>query len=217
MSVHSGNIKRITTHQLKEMKSRGEKIAMLTAYDYPSARLLDESGVDGILVGDSCAMVLMGRENTLNFTMDEAIHHVKMVARGATRALVIADMPFLSYQINVEETIRNAGRFVVEGGAQAVKLEGPVQRIGDHIAAIRRAGIPVMGHVGLTPQSLLELGGYKVQGRETLEGERIAREAETLQEAGCFAVVLECIPPDLAVGRAAFHEVDCAVVVRVCS
>lgn len=188
----------VTTLSLQACKQSGDKIAMLTAYDYPTAKLMDEAGVDVILVGDSCAMVVMGRPDTLSVTMDEMVHHTKMVAAAAQRALVVADMPFLSYQVSAEEAVRNAGRFIAEAGAQAVKLEGPAQKFGDTIHAILRAGIPVMGHIGLTPQSIHQLGGYKVQGRDPQGRARLKAEATGLEEAGCFAIVFECIPSDLA-------------------
>ena len=189
---------RVRTTALRKRKEDGEKIAMLTAYDYPTAKLMDEAGLDVILIGDSCADNVMGLPDTLGITMDEMVHHVKMVARGVERALVVADMPFLSYQVTVEEAVRNAGRFVAEGGAQAVKLEGPVDRFGDAMRAILRTGIPVMGHVGFTPQSVHRIGGYKVQGRGEEAGERLMREAKGLEEIGCFAVVLELVEADVA-------------------
>lgn len=172
---------------------------MLTAYDYPSAQIVDASGVDIALVGDSCGMAVMGRPDTLSVTMDEMVYHTRMVSAAVERAMVVADMPFLSYQINPEEALRNAGRLVTEGHAQGIKLEGPVDRFGGAIAAILRAGIPVMGHVGLTPQSVHQIGGYKVQGRSPECRLRLKDEARGLAEAGCFAIVLECIPADLAV------------------
>ncbi|MBI4560250.1 MAG: 3-methyl-2-oxobutanoate hydroxymethyltransferase [Candidatus Hydrogenedentes bacterium] len=189
---------RVKAVSLKDRKRSGEKIAVLTAYDFPSAKLTDESGVDVILVGDSCAMVVMGLPDTLGITMDEMVHHVRMVSRGSEHALVVADMPFLSYQISPEEALRNAGRFVAEAGAQAVKLEGPASKFGGAIEAILNAGIPVMGHIGLTPQSVHQFGGYKVQGRDPESRKRLKEEAKGLEEAGCFAIVLECIPADLA-------------------
>jgi 3-methyl-2-oxobutanoate hydroxymethyltransferase len=188
---------RITTVTLKERKTAGVKIAVLTAYDYPTARVLDESGVDVILVGDSCGNVIMGRPNTLSVTMDEMVHHTRMASLAAQNALVVADLPFLSYQVSVEEALRNAGRLIVEGGAQAVKLEGPADKFGDVIHAILRAGIPVMGHIGLTPQSVNQIGGYKVQGRTQEARTRLTEEALGLERAGCFGIVLECIPADL--------------------
>lgn len=178
--------------------SRDDRIVVLTAYDHPSAVVLDEAGVDVVLVGDSAGNVVMGRPNTLAVTVDEMVHHTRMVSSGVRNALVVADMPFLSYQISPEEALRNAGRLVVEGGAQAVKLEGPVDKFGDSIAAILRTGIPVMGHIGLTPQSVHQIGGYKVQGRSPEDRARLVEEARGLEQAGCFAIVLECIPADLA-------------------
>ncbi len=189
---------RVTAVSIKERKQRGEKIAMLTAYDYPSAKLLDETALDIILVGDSLGMVMMGHPDTLSVTMDVMIHHVKMVSRGVEQALVVADMPFMSYQVSAEEALRNAARFVMEAGAQAIKLEGGADKFGDAIAAILRAGIPVMGHIGLTPQSVHQIGGYKVQGRSEECRARLKDEALGLERAGCFAIVLECIPADLA-------------------
>jgi len=191
-------IGRITAVSLKNRKQAGDKIAMLTGYDFPSARILDDNGVDIVLIGDSCGMVMMGRPDTLSVTMDEMVHHTRIVARAVSHALVVADMPFLSYQISPQEALRNAGRLVAEGHAQGVKLEGPVDKFGDAIAAILRAGIPVMGHIGLTPQSVNQIGGYKVQGRSPECRARLKQEAQGLEEAGCFAVVLECIPADLA-------------------
>lgn len=188
----------VTTVTFQERKRAGEKITVLTAYDYPSACLMEEAGVDAILVGDSMGMALMGRRDTLSVTMDEMVHHTRMVTRATQRTLVIGDLPFLSYQVNPEEALRNAGRLVAEGGAQAVKLEGGADKYGDAIATILRAGIPVMGHIGLTPQSVHQFGGYKVQGRDEASRERLLREARGLEEIGCFAVVLECMPPALA-------------------
>ena len=171
---------------------------MLTAYDYPTAKVLDEAGVDIILVGDSCGMVVMGRTDTLGVTMDQMVHHTRMVADAVDNALVVADMPFMSYQVSTEEAVRNAGRFVAEAGAQAVKLEGPADKFGEAIAAILRAGIPVVGHIGLTPQSVNQIGGYKVQGRSEEARIRLKQEAQGLEDVGCFCLVLECIPGDLA-------------------
>ena len=189
---------RVTTVALRELKAAREKIAVLTAYDYPCAKLMDESGVDVILVGDTVGMVVMGRRNTLTVTMDDMVHHVRMVSAAAKRALVVGDMPFLSYQVSVEEAVHNAGRLVVEGGAQAVKAEGPADKFGDVFAAILRAGIPVMGHIGLLPQSIHQIGGYKIQGRDEHSRARLKEEAQGLAQIGCFALVLECIPADLA-------------------
>lgn len=189
---------KITTFNFLEKKQKHEKLVLLTAYDYLIAQIEDEAGVDGILVGDSVGMTLMGRDTTLGVTVDMMVYHTSMVSRAVKRALIISDMPFLSYQISAEEAVRNAGRLVAEGGAQAVKLEGPVSKFGPAIRKILDAGIPVMGHIGLTPQSILELGGYKVQGRTEKCRERLKREAKELAEIGCFALVLECIPSDLA-------------------
>ena len=179
------------------MKSRGEKISALTAYDYPWARLIDEAGIDVALVGDSLGMVVLGYETTLQVTMDDMLRPTAAVARGAKRAFVVSDMPFLSYQINREEAIGNAGRLVREAGAQAVKLEG-----GEHVASTVRGiveiGIPVVGHVGLTPQSVHAFGGYTMQGKDEENAARIRREAESLQDAGVCAIVLEKIPAPLA-------------------
>ena len=188
----------VTAADLRRKKSTGEKIAFLTAYDYPTAALVDAAGMDAILVGDSVGMAVMGRENTLSVTMDVMVHHTAMVARAVKRALVVADMPFLSYHTGPEDAVRHAGRLVGEAGAHAVKLEGPVDQFGDCIRAILRAGIPVMGHVGLTPQSILHFGGFKVQGRDEADARRIKAAALALEEAGCFAVVLECVPAALA-------------------
>jgi 3-methyl-2-oxobutanoate hydroxymethyltransferase len=171
---------------------------MLTAYDYPSARIVDEAGVDIVLIGDSCGMVVMGRPDTLAVTMEEMVHHTKMVSQAVHNALVVADMPFLSYQVSPEAALRNAGRLVAEAGAQAVKIEGPADKFGDSIGAILRAGVPVMGHIGLTPQSVHQIGGYKVQGRSPECRVRLKREAQGLENIGCFSIVLECIPADLA-------------------
>jgi 3-methyl-2-oxobutanoate hydroxymethyltransferase len=187
----------VTAVSLKDRKQAGERIAVLTAYDYPTARIMDEVGVDVILVGDSVATAVMGRPDTLSVTVDEMLHHVRMVSRAVNRALVVADMPFLSYQVTPQEALRNAGRFISEGGAQAVKLEGPAYLFGDAIQAILSAGIPVMGHLGFTPQSLHRIGGYKVQGRDREARERLKMEARGLENAGCFAIVLEMIPADL--------------------
>jgi 3-methyl-2-oxobutanoate hydroxymethyltransferase len=196
-------IARVTAASLKDRKKDGatsphDKIAVLTAYDYPSAQILDEAGVDIILVGDSCGMVVMGNPDTLSVTMDDMVRHTRMVSRAVHNALVVADMPFLSYQISPEEALRNAGRLISEGGAHGVKLEGSVEKFGDSIAAIIRAGIPVMGHIGLTPQSINQIGGYKVQGRSPECRIRLKDEAQGLDRIGCFSLVLECIPADLA-------------------
>ena len=175
----------------------GEKIAMMTAYDAPSARLLDEAGIDVLLVGDSIEMTVYGEGSTLSATMDSRVRHTRAVAHSAKRALVVGDMPFLSYQTDPSEAVRNAGRFLAEGGAAAVKVEGG-RRVLPAIAAILAADIPVMGHLGLTPQSFRKLGGYKVQGRDADDAREILDDARALADAGCFAIVLECVPETLA-------------------
>lgn len=189
--------KKVTPRSLQLKKQRGEIITMLTAYDYPTALAVDQAGNDVILVGDSLAMVVLGYENTLAVTMEDMLHHCKAVARGAKYALLIGDMPFMSYQISVPEAVRNAGRFLQEGGMSAVKLEGGRERL-DAVSAIVGAGIPVMGHLGLTPQSVHQLGGFKPQGRSAEAARHLLDEALLLQEAGCFSLVLESIPGKLA-------------------
>jgi 3-methyl-2-oxobutanoate hydroxymethyltransferase len=189
--------KKITTRALQLMKQRGEPISMLTAYDYPTALAMDQAGVDAILVGDSLAMVVLGYENTLPVTMEEMLHHCKAVRRGARAALLVGDMPFMSYQVSVQEAVRNAGRFLQEAGLDAVKLEGGRERA-ETIRAIVSAGIPVMGHLGLTPQSVHQLGGFRPQGRNSDGAKAILEDALLLQEAGCFSLVLESIPARLA-------------------
>lgn len=189
--------KKITIRSFQQRKQNHEVITMLTAYDYPTALALDRAGIDAILVGDSLGMVVLGYPNTLPVTMDEMIHHCKAVARGAQSALLIGDMPFLSYQVSVSEAVRNAGRFLQEGGMDAVKLEGGRERL-ETIRAIVSAGIPVMGHIGLTPQSIHLLGGFRAQGRSAEAARRLIEDAQLLQEAGCFSLVLESIPARLA-------------------
>ena len=188
---------KITVPHIVKMKQRGEKITCLTAYDYSFARILDEAGVEMLLVGDSLGCVVQGCANTLAVTMDEMIYHTRLVVRGRKRALVIGDMPFMSYQIGKDDALRNAGRFFKEAGAEAIKLEGGVA-VQESIRAIVDAGMPVMGHVGLTPQSVHQFGGYKIQGREKERREAVLRDAVAVEEAGAFAVVLEGIPQDLA-------------------
>lgn len=188
---------RITIQDLKAMKGRGEKIVMLTAYDYSMARLLDEVGIPVLLVGDSVGMVVLGYETTLPVTVEEMLHHVKAVVRGSRRAHVVADMPFLSYQTGPEEAVRQAGRFLKEGGAQSVKLEGG-REIVPIVRRLVQAGIPVMGHVGLTPQAIHRLGGYRVQGRDREAALRLLQDAMALEEAGAYALILEAIPAPLA-------------------
>ena len=182
---------------LLEMKKRAERIVMVTAYDYPFARLADAAGVDIVLVGDSLGMVVLGFENTLPVTMEHMLHHTQAVARARPAGLVVADMPFMSYQASVAEALRNAGRLLQVGGAEAVKLEGGARSL-PAIEAMTGAGIPVMGHIGLTPQSVHQLGGYRVQGREAGAAERLLQDAHGLQESGCFAIVLEAIPLGVA-------------------
>jgi 3-methyl-2-oxobutanoate hydroxymethyltransferase len=179
------------------MKDRGEKIAMVTAYDYTSARIVDDAGMPIILVGDSLGMVMLGYDTTVPVTMDEMIHHTKAVVRGAQKAHVVADLPFMSYQADHAEAMRNAGRLLKEGGAQSVKLEGGVT-LADTVHRMVRAGIPVMGHIGLTPQSVNQLGGFKVQGRTSKAAVRLLEDARALEEAGAYAIVLETIPLQLS-------------------
>ena len=188
---------KITVPRILKMKQRGEMITCLTAYDYSFARILDEAGVELLLVGDSLGCVVQGNPNTLAVTMDEMVYHTRLVARGRKRALVIADMPFLSYQVNKEQALANAGRFLQEGGAEAVKLEGGIH-VKETMSAIVKAGIPVMGHIGLTPQSVHQFGGYKIQGKDSAQRETVLRDALAVEEAGAFSVVLEGMPVDLA-------------------
>lgn len=188
---------KVTKTTLLKMKKKGEKIAAITSYDYLSTKLIDDTGVDFILVGDSLGMVIMGYENTLPVTMEEIIHHLKAVTRARPKAIVVGDMPFMSYQASVEDAVRNAGRLVKEGGAQSVKLEGG-ERYVPVIQAIVQASIPVVGHLGLTPQSLHEFGGYRVQGKDSESAEILISDAKALEKAGCFAIVLEGIPWQLA-------------------
>lgn len=173
------------------------KLSMLTAYDYPTARMVDECELDMILVGDSLAMVVLGHEDTLSVGMEEMIHHTKAVARGAKRSIVVSDMPFMSYQVSVQQAVENAGRLVKEGGAQAVKLEGGGAVL-PQVQAIVQAGIPVQGHLGLTPQSAGQLGGFKVQGKSAQAGKQLMEDAQALSQAGCFSLVLEAVPAALA-------------------
>lgn len=186
-----------TTATFKNYKSKGEKITMLTAYDYSTASLADSAGIDAILVGDSLGMVMLGYENTLSVTMEDMIHHSAAVARGAKNPLVVTDMPFMSYQTSVYDAVVNAGRLVKEGYADAVKLEGGV-KFKEHIRAIVDASIPVMGHIGMTPQSVNAFGGFKVQGKSAEDAKRVIEDAKAVEDAGAFAVVLECVPSALA-------------------
>jgi 3-methyl-2-oxobutanoate hydroxymethyltransferase len=187
---------KVTVLDLQEKRDRGEPIAMLTAYDYPTARAVDGAGVDAILVGDSLAMVVLGHPNTLSVSMEEMLHHARAVSRGARSALLIGDMPFMSYQADVAEAVRNAGRFLKDAGMDAVKLEGG-REYGPTIRAIVRAGIPVMGHVGLMPQSMRRQGGFKVQGRTAEDARAVLDDALALQDAGCFSIVIEGVPARL--------------------
>mgnify|MGYP005819178169 FL=1 len=196
MSVHN-NVKRVTTHVLYEMKENGEKISMLTGYDYSMARIIDTAGIDVILVGDSASNVMAGHETTLPITLDQMIYHASSVVRAVERALVVVDMPFGSYQGNSKEALSNAIRIMKESGGHAVKMEGG-QEILESISRILTAGIPVMGHLGLTPQSIYKFGTYVVRAKEKEEAERLIEDAKALEEAGCFAIVLEKIPADLA-------------------
>ncbi|MDH3215604.1 MAG: 3-methyl-2-oxobutanoate hydroxymethyltransferase [Candidatus Krumholzibacteria bacterium] len=188
---------KVTTRTIIDMKARNDKIVMLTAYDYQTALLEDRAGVEIILVGDSLGMVVLGYENTLPVTIEEMIHHLKAVARARPRALLVGDLPFMSYQASVEDAVRNAGRLLKEGGAEAVKLEGG-RRMGKVIRGILDADIPVMGHLGLTPQSVHQFGGYRVQGKDPESADKLIEEASFLDEAGCFSLVLEGIPQQLA-------------------
>lgn len=187
----------ITAPMLRDMKSRGEKITMLTAYDYPMAKIADEAGVDVILVGDSLGMVVLGFDDTLSVTMDMMIHHTAAVTRATERALVVADMPFMSYHVSIEEAVRNAGRLIQEGGAQVVKIEGGAVMI-PVIERLVCLGIPVIGHLGMTPQSVNKFGGFKVQGKDESDALRIEEDAKALQDVGVSAIVLELVPDDLA-------------------
>jgi 3-methyl-2-oxobutanoate hydroxymethyltransferase len=197
MFVNSSDDKKITVHDFRQKKEKGEPIAMLTAYDYPAARALDRAGIDAILVGDSLGMVALGYANTLPVTMDEMIHHSKAVARGAERALLIGDMPFLSYQTSPVDAVRNAGRFLQEGGMEAVKLEGGREML-PAIQAVLDAGIPVLGHLGLTPQSIHKFGGMRPQARSAEAARRLLEDSLLLEQTGAFAIVLESIPARLA-------------------
>jgi len=188
---------KITLHTLRRMKQAGEKIAMLTAYDAAFARIFDEAGIEVLLVGDSLGMVIQGEPTTLPVTMEQMVYHCRAVSRAAKRAHVVADMPFLSYQVSCEEAVRNAGRLVAEGGAEAVKLEGGAD-FAEVIGRITRAGIPVMGHLGLTPQSVRAMGGYVVQGRDEQKARKLLEDAQAIERAGCYAMVLEGIPLELA-------------------
>ncbi|MCB0166401.1 MAG: 3-methyl-2-oxobutanoate hydroxymethyltransferase [Anaerolineae bacterium] len=189
--------KKVSILDLQQKKVEQKPITMLTAYDYPGAKLVDEAGIDLILVGDSLAMTVLGHPDTVSVTMDEMLHHCKAVARGAERAFLVGDMPFMSYQVDRSEAVRNAGRFMKEGRMDAIKLEGG-REVVDTVRAIVNAGIPVMGHLGLTPQTATKLGGFKVQAKTAEAAKRLIDDALALEEAGCFAIVLEAIPAPIA-------------------
>ena len=188
---------RVTITEVKEMKQRKEKIPMLTAYDYVTARVVDEANVPLILVGDSLGMVMLGYESTIPVTMEEMLHHTKAVVRGAKKALIIGDMPFMTYHTSEADALHNAARFIQQGGAQAIKLEGG-EVVAEKVKRLVDCGIPVMGHIGLTPQSMYQLGGFKVRGKAAEEAKRLLRDASILEEAGAFAIVLECTPAPLS-------------------
>jgi 3-methyl-2-oxobutanoate hydroxymethyltransferase len=188
---------RININQIKEMKKKGEKITMLTAYDYSTAKIVDEVGVPLILVGDSLGMVVLGYESTIPVTIEEMLHHTKAVVRGTKQAMVIGDMPFMTYHLSVEQALKNAARFIQEAGAQSVKLEGGVT-VAEKVKRIVDCGIPVMGHIGLTPQSINQFGGFKVQGKTPEAAIRLFEDAKALEEAGAFSIVLETVPAQLA-------------------
>jgi len=191
-------IQKVTVPFLRKMKKKGRKITALTAYDFPTAKIVDQAGMDVILVGDSLGMVVLGYENTIPVTMDEMIHHTKAVARAVKRALIVGDMPYFSYHLSIEEAVLNASRFLKEAGANAVKIEGASEKRLELIKTMIEADIPVMGHVGLTPQSIYHLGRFKVKGKEIEEAKQIVKMAVDLEKAGVFAVVLECVPMELA-------------------
>ncbi|MFT7345391.1 MAG: 3-methyl-2-oxobutanoate hydroxymethyltransferase [Lentimonas sp.] len=222
MSVHK-NVKRVTTHTLQEMKNSGEKISMLTGYDYSMARIIDVAGIDVILVGDSASNVMAGHETTLPITLDQMIYHASSVVRAVQRALVVVDMPFGSYQGNSREALSSAIKIMKESGGHAIKLEGG-REVLESVTRILTAGIPVMGHLGLTPQSIYKFGTYVVRAQEDEEADRLIEDAKLLEDAGCFAIVLEKIPADLAakvakhvnipiIGIGAGNEVDGQVLV----
>ena len=188
---------RVTTRNVQEFKKKGQRFAVLTAYDYPTAKLVEDAGVPVILVGDSLGQVVLGYDSTVKVTMEEMLHHTKAVVRGTQRAMVVGDMPFLSYNLDSAQALQNAGRFLQEAGAQAVKLEGGVH-VADTVKRITEAGIPVMGHIGLTPQSVHQLGGYRVQGKTSAEAHQLVEDALALEAAGAFSVVLELIPTSVA-------------------
>ncbi len=189
--------RKMTIPDIQRKKQEGRKITLLTAYDYPSGRLIDEAGVDIILIGDSLAMTVLGYESTVPITMDEMVHHSKAVKRGVKYGLIVGDMPFMTYNIGEKETVRNAGKFIKEGGCGAVKIEGGIE-MAAIVKTLVKAGIPVLGHIGLTPQTATQLGGFKVQGKDAKSAQRLIDSALALEKAGCFAVILECVPDKLA-------------------
>ncbi len=199
--------RRVTVRGLREMKARGERITVLTAYDFLFARLVDQAGTDVVLVGDSLAQVVLGLDSTLPVTLDDMIYHARAVRRGVERGLLVVDMPFLTYQVSRREALRNAGRVLKESGASAVKVEGGSPEMVDTVAALVRAGIPVMAHLGFTPQSVNALGGFRVQGREQGDRGRMVQEAKRLEEAGAFSIVLELVPGSLAAEVTAAVEI----------
>ncbi len=188
---------RITINQIRDMKQKGEKITMLTAYDYTTAKIVDQVGIPLILVGDSLGMVVLGYESTIPVTMEDMLHHTKAVVRGTKQTMVVGDMPFMTYHISVDDALKNAARFIQEAGAQAIKLEGGVT-VAERVRRIVECGIPVMGHIGLTPQSIHQFGGFKVQGRTPEAAIKMLKDAQALEEAGAFAIVLETVPTPLA-------------------
>jgi len=188
---------RVTINQIRDMKRKGEKITMLTAYDYSTAKIVDEAGIPLILVGDSLGMVVLGYESTVPVTMEDMLHHTKAVVRGTKHTMIVGDMPFMTYHISIDDALKNAARFIQEAGAQAIKLEGGVT-VAEKVKRIVECGIPVMGHIGLTPQSINQFGGFKVQGRTPEAAVKMLKDAQALEEAGAFAVVLETVPTPLA-------------------
>ncbi len=196
---------RVTIIDIKEMKQKKEKIPMLTAYDYVTAKMVDEAGVPLILVGDSLGMVMLGYESTIPVTMDEMIHHTKAVVRGTKQALIIGDMPFMTYHTSISDALHNAASFIQEGGAQAVKLEGG-EVVAEQVKRLVECGIPVMGHIGVTPQSMHQLGGFKARGKVVEEAKKLLNDASILEEAGAFAIVLECTPAPLS--KLITHKLD---------
>ena len=209
MSTYTEDLRKVTTRRLAEMKQRGEKVSMLTAYDYSMASLIDQAGMDVILVGDSASNVMAGNENTIPISVEQMIYHARAVARAASHALILCDMPFGSYQVSREEGVRNAIKIMKESGVDALKLEGGIEII-ETVKAIIDAGIPVCGHLGLTPQSVHKFGGYGLRAKEEAEAEKLIADAEALDKAGCFAIVLEKVPAVLAAKIT--EKVNCATI-----